>query len=187
VAYRRSQPSFPKEVVADDATLVAQAIEGDERAFATLYRRHARYVAGIAYRLLGKDSEVDDVLQEAFVDAANALRGLEEPSEFRAWVARITVRRVHKRIGRRRRWAWLVGAAEEVTPSSTDPHTRQRVFELYDALHTLPAKLRVPWILHVIEGETLPSVAKLCDVSLATAKRRIAEAGARVDRRLNGS
>ena len=179
--------NFPAAVVADDATLVAQAREGDERAFATLYRRHARYVAGVAYRLLGKDCEVDDVMQEAFCDAAGALRSLEDPNEFRAWIARIAVRRVHKRIGRRRRWAWLVGVAEEVTPSATDPATRQRVHELYDALHTLPAKLRVPWILHVIEGETLPEVARLCDVSLATAKRRMAEAGSRVDRRLHGS
>ena len=179
--------SYPSAVVADDATLVARAREGDEHAFANLYRRHARYVAGIAYRLLGNDSEVDDVMQEAFCDAAGALRSLDDPGGFRAWIARITVRRVHKRIGRKRRWQWLVGAAEEVTPTTSDPRTRQRVAELYDALHTLPAKLRVPWILHVIEGETLPDVAGLCEVSLATAKRRIAEASARVDRRLHGA
>jgi RNA polymerase sigma-70 factor (ECF subfamily) len=179
--------NLPVAVVPDDATLVAQARDGEDHAFATLYRRHARYVAGIVYRLLGNDAEVDDVIQEAFCDAAGALRGLEAPSEFRAWIARIAVRRVHKRIGRNRRWRWLVGVAEEVTPTASDPRTRQRVHELYEALHTLPGKLRIPWILHVIEGETLPEVARLCDVSLATAKRRIADAGDRVDRRLHGA
>jgi RNA polymerase sigma-70 factor, ECF subfamily len=178
---------LPTAVVADDATLVAQARAGEEHAFATLYRRHARYVAGIVYRLLGNDSEVDDVMQEAFCDAAGALRGLQDPGEFRAWIARIAVRRVHKRIGRKRRWQWLRGAMEEVTPTTSDPRTRQRVHEVYDALLTLPGKLRVPWILHIIEGETLPSVARLCDISLATAKRRIADAGGRIDRRLHGA
>ena len=90
-----------------------------------------------------------------------------------------------RRIARRRRWQWLLGAAEEVLPTASDPRMRQRVHELYDALHTVPPKLRIPWILHVIEGETLPDVSRLCDISLATAKRRIAEAGARVERRLH--
>ena len=179
--------NYPAPVVADDATLVAQACEGDDHAFATLYRRHARYVAGVVYRLLGNDAEVDDVMQEAFCDAAGALSSLEDPSGFRPWVARIAVRRVHKRIGKRRRWRWLLGAAREVTPTVSDPRARQRVHELYHALNTLPPRLRVPWILHVIEGETLPEVAVLCATSLATAKRRIAEAGTRIDRRIHGS
>ena len=177
--------NYPAAVVAEDATLVAQARGGDDRAFATLYRRHARYVAGVVYRLLGGDADVDDVMQEAFCDAAGALRGLREPSEFRAWIVRIAIRRVHKRISRRRRWHWLLGAAEQVTPTVSDPRMRQRAAELYEALHTVPPRLRIPWILHVIEGETLPDVSRLCDISLATAKRRIAEAGARVDRRLH--
>jgi RNA polymerase sigma-70 factor (ECF subfamily) len=182
-----AQSNFPSAVVSDDATLVAQACAGDDRAFATLYRRHARYVAGVVYRLLGNDAEVDDVMQESFCDAAGALRGLREPGEFRSWIVRIAVRRVYRRIGRRRRWHWLIGAAELVTPTVSDPRMRQRVHELYEALDTLPPKFRVPWILHVIEGETLPDVSRLCDISLATAKRRIAEAGARVERRLHDS
>ena len=46
------------------------------------------------------------------------------------------------------------------------------------------AKLRIPWTLHAIDGETLPDVARLCDISVATAKRRIADAAGRLDRRL---
>jgi RNA polymerase sigma-70 factor (ECF subfamily) len=181
-----ARANFPSAVAADDAALVAQACAGNDRAFETLYRRHVRYVAGVTYRLLGDDAEVDDVLQEAFIDAAAALRGLRQPAEFRAWIARIAVRRVYRRLARRRRWRWLRAAVEVVTPNSSDPHTRQRVHDLYEALTLLPAKLRVPWTLHVIDGETLPDVARLCDTSLATVKRRIAEAGARVGRRLGG-
>lgn len=179
-----SSPSFPAGVVADDAALVAQACAGNDRAFETLYRRHAKYVAGVTYRLLGNDAEVDDVLQEAFCDAAGALRGLREPAEFRAWIVRIAVHRVYRRFARKRRWQWLLSAVEQVTPQVSDPHARQRVQELYQTLDRLPPKLRIPWTLHVIEGETLPEVARLCEISLATAKRRIAEAGTRVERRL---
>ena len=76
-------------VPTDDALLVEQSRAGDERAFATLYRRHARYVAGVVFRITGNDGDVDDVMQEAFVDAHAGLSGLREPAGFRAWLVRI--------------------------------------------------------------------------------------------------
>jgi DNA-directed RNA polymerase specialized sigma24 family protein len=45
----------------------------DPRDFDALYRRYAPYVAAIAARILGRDHELDDLVQDAFV---NALRGL---------------------------------------------------------------------------------------------------------------
>jgi len=183
-------PNFPargpalQEVAPDDAALVAQAIAGSERAFSALYRRHARYVAGVVYRLLGGDAELDDVVQETFCDASAALASLKEPSGLRAWLARIAVRRVHKRLAKRRRWRWLVGEVAQGAPLVSDPAERQRVDALYEALGALPADLRIPWTLHHVEGETLPEVASMCEISLATAKRRIAEAAERLERKL---
>jgi RNA polymerase sigma-70 factor (ECF subfamily) len=59
------------------------------------------------------------------------------------------------------------------------------VEELYDVLDRIPPKLRVPWVLARIEGETLPRVADACGVSLATVKRRVSEAETRIRRRLD--
>jgi RNA polymerase sigma-70 factor (ECF subfamily) len=180
------RPQALAAVPPGDAMLVEQARRGDERAFATLYRRHARYVAGVVYRITGNDGDVDDVLQEAFTDAALALSSLREPAGFRAWLVRIVVHRVHKRITRKKRWRFLTRAVEHVAPRVSDPREQRLVDELYEALDQLPADLRVPWVLHHVEGETLPEVAKMCDVSLATVKRRIAEAEVRLNRRLHG-
>src|SRR5688572_19966054 len=102
-----SRPQPLSAVPVDDAVLVEQARRGDDRAFATLYRRHARYVAGVGYRITGNDAELDDILQEAFTDAACALDDLREPSGFRAWLVMIVVRRVHKRLAKRRRFRFL--------------------------------------------------------------------------------
>ena len=44
---------------------------------------------------------------------------------------------------------------------------------------------RVPWVLARIEGQALTEVANACECSLATAKRRIAEAETRLTRRLD--
>ena len=45
-----------------DALLVERATRGDDRAFATLYSRHVRYVAGVVYRVLGGDEELEDIV-----------------------------------------------------------------------------------------------------------------------------
>jgi RNA polymerase sigma-70 factor (ECF subfamily) len=172
-----------QEVVPDDATLVAQALAGNERAFSQLYRRHARYAAGVVYRLMGSDAELEDVIQEGFVDASRALASLQDAADFRPWLARIVVRRVHKRLARRRRFRWLVGAVFDVAPKVSDPRDREPADTLYELLDQVAPKLRIPWMLHMIEGETLPNVASICNVSLATVKRRIAEADALIERR----
>lgn len=170
----------------DDAALVEQARRGDERAFAALYRRHVRYCAGVVYRITGNDGDVDDVLQEAFVDAALALDSLQEPAHFRAWLVRIVVNRLHKRMAKKKRFRFLTRAIELVMPQASDPNDQRKVDDLYEALDSISPDLRVPWVLHHVEGETLPEVAKMCDVSLATVKRRIADAESKLNRRLHG-
>lgn len=175
----------PVPVPEDDALLVERARAGDERAFAQLYRRHARYLAGVVYRIMGNDQDLDDVIQETFVDAAHQLDQIRDTHRVRPWLVRVAVRKVHRRLARRRRLRWLASEAPP-RPVTSDPEHQQELRALFDALERIPPKLRVPWVLHRVEGETLPEVADACDVSLATVKRRIAEAEARLSRRLHG-
>jgi RNA polymerase sigma-70 factor (ECF subfamily) len=103
----------------------------------------------------------------------------------RRWLVVVAVRKVKTLLARRRRRRWFRSSLVQLSPSASDPRDRRPVDELYDALDRLPDKLRVPWILHRIADETLPEVATLCDTSLATVKRRIAEAEERLQRRLD--
>jgi RNA polymerase sigma-70 factor (ECF subfamily) len=95
----------------------------------------------------------------------------------------IAVRRAHRHLARRRRRWSLLSRLAEVGTTVSDPADRGDVDELYRALDRLPRELRVPWALHRIEQFSLPDVAEACEVSLATAKRRIAEAERRMERR----
>src|ERR1051325_10698207 len=72
-----------------------------------LYRTYARYVASIALRLLGRDDEVDDVVQEVFISALRGLRNLREPGAIRGWLATVTVRIARRKLRRRRLWAFV--------------------------------------------------------------------------------
>jgi RNA polymerase sigma-70 factor, ECF subfamily len=166
-----------------DAALVERARQADEAAFAALYRRHARYLAGIVYRLMGDAADLDDIIQETFLHAGDALAQLDRPERVRAWLVTIAVRRTHRHLARRRRRWFLLRHLAEVAAPASDPADRSEVDELYRALDRLPHELRTPWVLHRIERFSLPDVAETCEVSLATVKRRIAEAERRIEGR----
>lgn len=175
----------PALVPETDEALVERAQGGDQRAFSQLYRRHARYLAGVAFRLLGDSGELDDVVQETFVICLGSLKQLQQAQRLRPWLVTIAVRRVQRRLSARSRRRWLGSQLALVGAQSSDPQVSREVRELYGVLEALSPELRVPWALSRIEGGSLEEVAEWCDVSLATVKRRLARADDYVQRRMS--
>lgn len=144
------------------------------------FRRYAPYVAAIAHRLLGREHDVDDTVQEVFVVAVRGLGRVRDPGAVKGWLASITVRVARRRL-RTRRLKGLLGLEESATgehlvDDAATPEQRTLVGRVYEVLDTLPADLRIAWVLRHVEGEKLEAVAELSGCSLATAKRRIARA-----------
>ncbi len=175
--------SVPKQE--DGTNLVRRARQGDEAAFHDIYRLHVRSVAGTAYRLLGREDEVDDVIQETFLEAYRALDNLQDPQRLRAWLRTIAVHKAYRKLNQRRRTRQLADALAKEESSSGKSRDEILTLTLYQALDGLDPKLRVPWILRHIEGHTINEVAELCQTSLATVKRRLKKAQSRLQRRLS--
>jgi RNA polymerase sigma-70 factor (ECF subfamily) len=169
----------------DDAELVERIRRHDQDAYRLLYLRHARYLAGVVFRLLGADQEVDDVVQESFVDAVEGIGQLHEPARVRWWLVTIAVRKVNRMLLARRRRARLASSFAILAPKAHAPTGQWSASELHRALETLSPKLRVAWVLSRIEQLELAGVASGCSISIATAKRRIAEADQRLRRWLD--
>lgn len=161
---------------APDLELIEAAARGDEQAFGTLYRRHSRYVAGIVYRLIGSDADVDDVVQLTFIEALQSLKTLVQKESFRGWLYRISVRQVNRRLKKRWRFGRLRSALEFIVPTKSDLRDADSVVDLYTALEAAAPEDRTAWLLHHVQGESLPDSARLCDTSLSTVKRRIGRA-----------
>jgi len=154
-----------------------------------LLARFAPYVASIGKRLLGREDEVDDLVQEVFLTALKGIHGLRDPDAAKSWLATVAVRNAHRRLRRRRVLQWL-GLADEVSPDdlvdeTVSPERRAKLVRLYALLDRLPPDQRVAWILRHVEGERLDAVARLCGCSLATAKRRITAAHDFIERSLD--
>ena len=171
-----------------DRDLVERIRQGDRAAEGVLYRQHVNALMGLAIRLLGCTTEAEDVVHDTFVTAFASLDQVRDATALRAWLMQVTVRHAHRRF-RRRRLLQRLGfvptpddsSLAELAAPGTSPEQRAELTRLDGALARLPAKLRTPWILRHVEGFELADVASACGASLATIKRRIAEAQADVD------
>lgn len=157
-----------------------EPVDALELDFDVVFRRYAPYVAAVAHRLLGRDDEVDDTIQEVFLVAVHGLKTIRDPSSVKAWLARITVRTARRRLRRRRLFQSLgfhdrVGY-QHLADAAASPEVRALLERVYRVLDGLPTDQRIAWTLRHVQGERLDQVASLTGCSLATAKRRIAAA-----------
>jgi RNA polymerase sigma-70 factor (ECF subfamily) len=153
------------------------------------YRRYCRYVATVCFRISGRRSELEDLIQDVFAEAASTFDALREPDAIRGWLATIAVRVTRKRLYRRRLVA-LVGFApppeyEHAADLTASPYDRALVAAIYRTLDRVNPDDRIAFVLHHVEGEQLESVARLCGCSITTAKRRIARARNTLERELS--
>lgn len=163
----------------------------DPRDLDAVFRRFAPYVARIGARLLGRSDEVDDLVQDVFLDAIRGLRTLREAGAIRGWLATVTVRHARRRLRRRSLWAMLglerPVDLERLVDEASSPETRAEVIAIYRALDGVPVDARIAWVLSVVEGHALEDVAALGRYSRATAHRRIQTAQMAVEAALRGA
>jgi RNA polymerase sigma-70 factor, ECF subfamily len=165
------------------STQPAQAVSSLDEA----YRRYAPYVATIAVRILGRSDDLDDLVQDVFVEATRGIASLSEPQAIKGWLARIAVRASVRRLRRQRLLRALHLVLDEpidydalAAPEAT-PEQRASVARVYRKLDGLPAAERVAWVLRYVQGETLEQAAVLCACSLSTYQRRLRRAAAQLD------
>jgi RNA polymerase sigma-70 factor (ECF subfamily) len=132
--------------------------------------------------LLGNDCEAEDVIQATFVTGFECLGEVRDPGALRAWFRTIAIRKVNRVLAARYRRRSLSEEWSLTSATASDPRDGERIAALRRALSGLPPHYRVPWVMHHIEGETLPEVARRCGTSLTSVKRRIHEAKKRLDR-----
>jgi RNA polymerase sigma-70 factor (ECF subfamily) len=178
----------------DDATLVRRALEGDRWAEEALYRRHVRRVSDTAIRVLGRTHEAEDVVQDTFLKALTRLESLRDPSLFSRWLMRIAMNLVRGKL-RKRKLLRTLGldrsvddaTLERLAAPATPPDVRAELAGIDAVLRDVTSEQRLAWMLHVVEGWSLPEVAETLGCSLATAKRRIRAAKDRIEAHLTPS
>jgi RNA polymerase sigma-70 factor (ECF subfamily) len=161
------QPILPS-----DEALMALICEGDREALASLFRRYARIVRGVAYRVLRDASEADDLLQDIFLLIHRLCKTFDSSkSPARFWILQIAYRRA---ISRRRyltsRHFYTRLDLDDAASQLADPRLSVGQLEdsidgrlenggLQQAFESLAENQRQTLRLFFIEGYTLEEIA----------------------------
>ena len=163
-----------------DAALVAALRAGRDGAREEIVRRCAPDVERVLYRVLGPDSEIEDVAHDVFMVAFTSLDQLRQPQALRSWLVGIAIRKVKKLLRRRKRWRFALdlgpGELPEHEATVASMEVSEALRSTYRILSRIPVDDRVAFALRHVGEMDLATVAEVTGVSLATAKRRIARA-----------
>jgi RNA polymerase sigma factor (sigma-70 family) len=167
----------------DNALLAATAC-GDMAAFGELFRRHHANVHAFLSRLSGTDdSELDDLVQNTFLEVRKSAERFQGRSNFRSWVFGVAanVAKHHVRSSVRRRTAFRALAVEigtRLNPGEACEHVERKVMmaELMAAVEGLSYKLRVVVIMCDVEGIPGAEAAKSLGIREGTLWRRLHDA-----------
>ena len=163
----------------EDVLLVDRCLTGEPAATRELFRRHRARVHACLFRVLGSNRDMDDLLQEAFIQVFQSLRGWRAEASLATWVDRVSVRVAYRYLSQRgRRIVTDPLADDDDVPGGEEPGARRQlardgVKKLYAVLDELGAASRLAFTLHEIDGRPLSEVAELVGSTVTATKLRV--------------
>ena len=170
---------------------IANAQDGNSRAFERLYQRHSSRVYALCLRMTGNPAEAEDLLQDTFVMVFRKIRTFRGDSAFSTWLHRIAVNLALMRM--RRKSSSETSLQESSDPESDHPgHLEQLAvsdtflagsldrLNLQRALQKLRPFQKLVVVLHDIQGYKHIEIAKMMDWSIGNSKSRLHRARARL-------
>ena len=173
-----------------DATLAKQAAEGSQRAFRELLNRYEKPVFSIVYRMVRDRALAEDLAQEAFIRAFQAIGRYNPRYKFSSWIFKIAHNLTIDHLRRKRlKTVSIHGSPDALTDEEqarTSPvlesteerpdayvENKELGSQIEAAIGRLRPEYRAATLLRHVEGHSYQEIAEIMDVPLGTVKTYI--------------
>jgi len=177
----------PVETPADDQVLVRRAQRGDSAAFDTLVRRYQERIYSTIYHMTSNHEDANDLAQEAFIKAHQALKSFKGDSSFFTWLYRIAVNKTINFLKQRKNRTHMslddLDFNAEHDPdlvsliSERTPRREVNLAELQERLNAAMQKLsedhRLVVTLHDVQGLPHDEISRIMDCNVGTVRSRL--------------
>ena len=174
-------------VPVEELELVNRARRGDLAAYDDLVRRYQERIYATIYHMTANHEDANDLAQEAFIKAFQALKSFKGGSSFYTWVYRIAVNKTINFLKQRRNRAQMslddLDFNAEHDPdlvaliSDKTPRREVNLAELQEKLNAAMQKLSEPHrlavVLHDVQGLSHEEIAKIMDCNIGTVRSRL--------------
>ena len=142
-------------------------MDQEEFARRTLDMEYSLY--RVAKTILRDDNDCADAVQEALLKGLTAIGKLKQAEFFKTWITRILINTCRDMLKKRSRRAW------QPLPESLPAQDTREQREMYEALASLPEDMRLPLMLHYLEGLTVKDVSSVLSMPVGTVKRKLVQ------------
>ena len=166
---------------ADDVRLMRLVGRGETNAFEELIEKHQALVAGTVARMLGSNSDVEDIAQQVFIRVWKSARRYVPRAKFTTWLLKITRNLVFNEMRRTKRRPHIPlqpeqGAENATLRDETNPAPDASLLEselqqaIEDAIQQLPETQRMALVLRRYEQLSYEQIAEVLDLSVPAVK-----------------
>ena len=165
-----ADPKRPE--LGSDEGIVQRVLSGERELYEVLVRRHNQRLYRAARAILRSENEVEDVMQEAYVQAFAHLSQFRAEARFSTWLTRIAV---HEALARKRRAARTTEMEEPVVVVTPEHEAggRELVKILERAIDALPDNFREVLVMRTVEDMSVADTAAVLDIPEDTVKTRL--------------
>jgi RNA polymerase sigma-70 factor (ECF subfamily) len=167
----------------DDRRLIAECLSGRREAFGELVSRYQARLYNAAIRLVDNPEDAADVVQDAFLNAFQALPAFKGDAEFFTWLYRIAFNTAISLKRKKRAAVSLDGGGPEAALEPDDPseyikpgaalERNEEERQLQDAMNRLSHEHREVIVLKEIEGLKYEDIAVILGVPIGTIRSRL--------------
>lgn len=180
----------------DDITLMMAVKHGDEEAFQTLVERHQYRIVGTVAKMLGRETDAEDIAQQVFVRVCQSASRYEPGAKFTTWLLTITRNLVFNEMRRRRRSKLVEMQSDEdeerfaqhADSNARSPASSAQDAELQsaisDAIGALPEAQRMAVVLRRYEELSYEEIADILNTSVPSVKSLLFRARTELRERL---
>ena len=180
-----AQPAEVPLQAKSDEVLITLVHQGEHTAFRVLVERYQERIRNLIYSIFHEPGVVDDLSQEVFIKAYEALHQFRFQSSFYTWVYRIAVNKSRDELRKRkvRRWFSLQSMMESsdkelAAKIVAEPQDNELQELLAAGLKSLPEKYRIAVILKDVDGFSYEEIAEIMECEIGTVKSRLSRARA---------
>ena len=185
---------LPQSTALSDDEVVARVRGGEPALFEILMRRYNQRLYRAVRAVIGAETEVEDIMQQAYMNAFAHLAAFEFRSQFSTWLTRIALNEAFARRRRRQRVTGVspTGESDAREPLSTlmasgpDPERQAYASELQRILERavdgLPETYRLAYILRDVDGLSTAGTADALGIREEAVKTRLHRARALIRR-----
>lgn len=163
--------------MSSDTRLARRASEGDERAFAAIFRRYHQDLYRYCLAILGNPEDAQDALQNTMLSALRALPGERREIELKPWLYRIAHNESIDLVRRRRAGESLDPELAAAGPGlAQEAEARERLGKLLADLEQLPERQRGALLMRELGGLGFEQIGTALGCTAAVARQTTYEA-----------